>query len=199
MVNLQIYKYWQIKDKNGKVIRQTRRLKCKSFVKGFGGLLECIMAHPYSTASDVVAVIDTSGASKNIATGTSPDSYQCFGVECPAATTTYGMQVGTGTTAPAISDTAIQTLIAHGTGAGQLQYGVTIVGSYRIEGTSVKILIQRAFTNGSGGSITVRESTLVATWYVSAITYFLIIHEAENQAIADAQTGTLFYDLVMTV
>lgn len=197
MVNIQVYKYWEIKSNDGK-IRKTRRLKCHSFVFNFILLMEWLMAHTYSTTGDTVTFTDTASASQAIVNG-ALDSNDFGGVESGTTDATYGMRVGTGTTAPTINDVGLQTPIAHGTGSGQLSHAATVVSAARVEGTSGKLLISRTFTNSSGGSITVRESGLIMAILNTAQKNVLIIHEAENQAIGNGTSGTLYYDIVGTV
>lgn len=195
MVNIQIYKHWEIKEKNGKV-RKTRRLKCHSFVKNWALLIEYRISHSYGNTSASITMTDTGGTSRTDASQGQNGVY-VTAAAAPANDATYGMQVGTGTDAPTITDTKLQTQITHGTGASQLSHGATVVSTVRVEGSNAKLLIQRQFTNNSGGSITVRESGLAVKEYNAW--YFLIIREAENQAIANASTGTLYYDMVFTV
>lgn len=68
-----------------------------------------------------------------------------------------GIMVGTGNTAVALADYALATKIAHGTSANQLQYGThstnTITGT-----TTLSWIVTRAFTNSSGGNITIAET-----------------------------------------
>ena len=69
-----------------------------------------------------------------------------------------GIVVGTGTTAEDRDDSALATLIAEGTGSGQLTHGagsssaapVAITGGYRLS-------ITRTFTNSSGSAIVIGE------------------------------------------
>ncbi|GAI34202.1 unnamed protein product, partial [marine sediment metagenome] len=85
-----------------------------------------------------------------------------------------GIQVGTGTTAPTPTDYALETRIAHGASAGQLQYSGTELLPLTYAAPDVSFTIRRYFTNGSGGSITVNEVgiyALIATttaWAVCA-------------------------------
>jgi len=71
----------------------------------------------------------------------------------------YGIQVGSGSTPESFEGTALETLIASGTGAGQLSYidSEPVLISYD---PSSKILTHskiRFFNNNSGGSISVNE------------------------------------------
>jgi len=72
-----------------------------------------------------------------------------------------GILVGTGTTGFTSTDTALATKIAHGTGAGQLEYGVCPDTSTTTEpatvGDKTSMKIARNFINNSGASITIKE------------------------------------------
>ena len=88
----------------------------------------------------------------------------------------YGIQIGTGTTAPAITDFSLKQLIPNGTSAGQMQYGAVSVMSPVINTTNNTgyVAITRAFTNNSGGNITVSEVGVVISPYGHNT---LIIHD----------------------
>ncbi len=118
----------------------------------------------------------------------------------PAATTTYGILVGTGTTAPASLDYAMQTLTAQGSSANQ-QYQATAVGSSGVVGANVDTVIARVLVNGSGETITIREVGLAILQIDSAGTqrYFLVAHDAVNQAIANGEIAIVSYDIRTTV
>ena len=74
-----------------------------------------------------------------------------------AGNDTKGIVVGTGTTAVAIDDYKIETIIAHGTGSGQLDYGASTVTSYE-SASEDYVLCQRVFTNLNAASLSVTES-----------------------------------------
>ncbi len=78
-------------------------------------------------------------------------------VNGPAGNTNYGIVAGTGINTVTMTDYALQTLIAHGTGAGQLSYGAVSFGNPTTSGKTRYFEFQRALTNSSGGSITVNE------------------------------------------
>jgi hypothetical protein len=70
----------------------------------------------------------------------------------------FGTVVGSGSTAVAPSDYALETLIDHGSGAGELNYGVQqgTVGVTTV-GTETYFILQRLFTNNSGSPIDINE------------------------------------------
>jgi hypothetical protein len=114
---------------------------------------------------------------------------------------TYGILVGTGTTAPTIDDYRVETKISHGTGAGQLQYSAVAFGAPTSDGTVSHFTITRDFSNASGSPITVREAGLVVRFerMGSGYGYYLTIRDAVNITIPDGETLTVNYRLQATV
>ena len=76
--------------------------------------------------------------------------------------TDQGIQVGTGVTAESFEDYVLDTLVAHGNGAGQLAYqaGEAPVLSY--VPLTLTTTASRYFNNNSGGSIVVAEVGIVS-------------------------------------
>jgi hypothetical protein len=213
-INMQIKAYYQfttIEDNNPVVVRyllrnlqhatflkRSRRRICRSFVKAFLQMMEVLTAHAYDDYSDAVTIKDTSNTDNNIqnnSTDTGGD--KLFASEAPAGNTSYGLLVGTGVTAPTVSDYTMETLIAHGTAATQLSYGATAVSAATVSGTSTILAIIRSYTNGSGGAITVKEIGWVTETYNAK--YNLMLRDSVDQAIADAATSTLTLTIVTTV
>ena len=95
--------------------------------------------------------------------GTARGSNQAYGFTAVAAAadTTLGIVVGTGTNAVTVSDYALQTKIAHGTGASQLSYQLMVFSAPVLAGSTVSFTMQRTYNNGSGGDITVQEVGLI--------------------------------------
>jgi hypothetical protein len=144
---------WTVTDKDGK-IREHRTIKSKSYVRQFFDLL---MVQMNSTSELVPATIrDTGNIERDICV--SAFNFACNAV---ANTDSYGIQVGTGNTAPTISDYKLQTQIAHGSGAGQLQYGGVAFGLPASDAIQSHFTITRDFSNLSGTPITVYEIGLV--------------------------------------
>jgi len=187
---------------HGCLVRSTGEMKSHSFVLQFLQLLEISMAHVQTIASDTVSIRDTGNTLRSISnsSATNQNALYYWSTEAPSGTSTYGIGVGTGTTAPATSDYVLETPIAHGTGAGQLQWASCGVGGAGIAGANVDSVIIRTFINGSGGSITVREIGLMTTWASGTTQYnFLIAHDAVNQAVADGEVAVVAYTMRTTV
>jgi len=140
-----------------------RRYRSRSFVANF---INTVFAN---LSSQSITNVDTSGATYN------PTYYESMNVTDSSNDNNYGIQIGTGTTAPAITDYRLTQIILNGTSAGQMQYGAVSVMSTVINTTNNTgyFTITRAFTNNSGGSITVSEVGLVA----KGSHYILIIHD----------------------
>jgi len=85
-----------------------------------------------------------------------------YGFRGQVATTTNGILVGSGTNAESFEDYALQTLIANGTGAGQLSYVLSelAVASYEAGTKTWTITLVRYMNNNSGGNVSVNEVAL---------------------------------------
>jgi hypothetical protein len=102
-----------------------------------------------------------------------------------------GVVVGTDDTAPTPTDYKLVTQIAHGTGAGQLQYGGNSV-VVNTTATKSQMSITRTFTNGSGASITVKEVGLYLLNYNgTGESYFCVIRSLNNFTVPDGESRTV--------
>ena len=68
-----------------------------------------------------------------------------------------GPQIGTGTTAVAIDDNALETRIAHGEASGEMLHHGAYLRNFQVAGSTATFDIVKIFENVSGGSITVNE------------------------------------------
>jgi hypothetical protein len=76
-----------------------------------------------------------------------------------------GLICGTGTTTPASADYKVETIIAHGTGAGQFSYQQqTSTQGCVIDTLTTSFILQRLFVNSSGGQIDVNEICLYTAY-----------------------------------
>lgn len=180
-------------DKTGKITSHGIQ-KSESFVQQFLQLLFLMMnmTPPVAAATDVR---DTSNTLRNVVHGGS--NWYCGALITDA---TYGIQVGTGNTAPVISNYVMETLIAHGVAGGQLQYSAVTFAAPAADATTSQFTITRNFANGSGGAITVNEIGLVCRAYDVAgsfvtVRYFLIVRDVIGGGIAvpNGQTLTINY------
>lgn len=143
-----------VRDPDGKVISDTRQNPARSFLIAFLQAVRGLLNPGNYLITDVDGVgwglIDSTGLSGQ------------FKINAPLNEGDYGIVVGTGDTAVTSTDIALETKIAQGTGAGTLIHGEVVVDEAGVVGANVDLEISRAFTNQSGGAITVKETGLYA-------------------------------------
>lgn len=103
----------------------------------------------------------------------------------------YGPVVGTGTGGVILSDTALQTKIAEGSGAGQLSHAATSVSAPTTSGDEARIDVTRVFTNNHTSNLTIQEVGLFCQARELAATnhVFCIAREIASATVA-ANGGT---------
>jgi hypothetical protein len=185
-----------VRNREGEVTRRQEMLS-ESFVKQFLQLLwvSCVrVSSGYRIKDYRVKDVDGNLDPVQVASAS-------FQANAGPNVDTYGILVGTGTTAPTIDDYQMETKIPHGTGAGQLQYSAVAFGAPTSDGTVSHFTITRDFSNASGGPITVREVGLVVYFQRmgSGSGYYLTIRDAVNITIPDGETLTVNYRLQGTV
>jgi len=183
-----------VADKDGKVTDH-RVQKSQSFVRGFLELL-WINMKPVEEV-DPYLITDIYGVPRGIG-GTA----MTFGCSAAIGDASKGIRVGTGTVAPTINDTGLQTPIAHGAGAGQLQYSSVTFGAPASDVTTSQFTITRNFANASGASITVNEIGLqLRAHRQDSAFFFLVIRDviAGGIAVPNGQTLTVNYRPQCTV
>jgi hypothetical protein len=188
---------WQVTDKEGKITSEGIR-KAESFVRQFMDLL--LIKFINSSMIGSIPVRDITNTLQDTS-----DSSSNFSTDAPTSNVSYGIIVGTGTTDPNITDYKIETIIAHGTSAGQLQYGAVTYGLPASDSTTSQFTITRNFANASGGAITVNEIALYVKANVSAVwdivltvvipSYFMTIRDKISGGISvpNGQTLTINY------
>jgi hypothetical protein len=142
------------------VVRQQFQKLSESYVRQFLELLWVQM----NGALFYQYITDTSGIPQVI--GLDSDDNIAFAANAAAGSTAFGIVVGSGNTPPMITDYALQSKIAHGVSAGQLQYGGVTYGAPSSDATTSQFTITRNFANASGDAITINEIGL----YVKAKT-----------------------------
>lgn len=131
-------------------VREHWAKKSESFTRQFLDLLIVQMAGVDPRSG--IEIRDITNTLVNIGMGP-----QSFDSNALVNDDTFSVVVGTGNTAPTITDYAMETKIAHGAGAGQLQYSLTAFGLPTSNATQSHFTITRDFSNASGGDITVNE------------------------------------------
>lgn len=187
MKNLELYYQLQIHEAD-KLVSDTGVLDAHSFTIGFAKLMFNIG-------------FQLSGASPAAITGVSGSSITTYSSmsllsNAGSGTSTYGIMVGSGTTAEGISDTALATKIAHGTSAGQLQYGAMTYGAPSTTSTTTTFRFTRVFTNASGNTVTVEEIGLV---FGSGSPILVARDLTGTITITNGQQLTVNYDFTTTI
>jgi len=179
---------WKQYDKNGILIPELCfEQQANTLVIQFFKILMC----KFGTAQvGSESFTDTSNSSQTYQGSNYETS---FDVTAGTGSTLYGIVVGTGTTAVALDDYALETLIAHGNGAGQLSYSTMSVDTSVTNITSqVYILISRTFTNNSGGDINVTEVGL----YAKVQTYYACFDRTlSSNSILNGNSATCSYKI----
>lgn len=142
-----------IRNSDG-TIDSVQKYPMRSLVKNFFAFLGAAIGSGYP-----VAAVTTTGGARN-------DSYNVLQVKENVATygqITYGLIIGTGgATAVTPTQYALVTPIAHGTGAGQMEYFPTQLTGVIAESDDYSVHAFRTYANSSPGSITVSELGLYA-------------------------------------
>jgi hypothetical protein len=172
----------EITDKDGKLISKAKG-KSDPFTTWFITMLRNFFYGDSSMADQSVALYATDGASH--------DFY--------LKTTTGKGHVAIAGNAGA---GALQAKIAHGTGAGQLQYLASSVETVTAEDGTQRFRVVRGFTNGSGSTITVKEIGLVIANQKEGLTLynFLMARDVLTtpQDVPDGSTLTIRYRIFVS-
>ena len=141
-----------VRDRHGKVVSRERR-KSKSFLRQWNDIVSTQVTgvEGYLKKTDGDASLpmhpDVQNFRMNDQFGTGDQE---------------SIVVGSGNTAVTISDYAMETLIADGTGAGELSYQTPTVNEPVVSAPTCGFLVERAFVNNSGAEITAREAGIYA-------------------------------------
>ncbi|GAI73859.1 unnamed protein product [marine sediment metagenome] len=140
---IELLKRVLIKDKKGNKIFDSGMMPSNSFVVAF-------LEHLYGAFVDSsYGITDTGNTSRDVydpcIDGVSP-SQERDNVDATVNDDDYGIVVGTGTTAESSTDYKLDTQIAHGAGAGELQYGSTGFTAPSEVGGNVDFVVTRTFT-----------------------------------------------------
>lgn len=183
-----------LRDPDGKIARHIGPKRSESYVQQFLQILYAMVRGQPETMP--IMLLDVA----NLTYG-SPIRYSTLSCVALTNIATRSIVVGTGNTAPTITDYQLQTQIAHGVGAGQLQYSATTFGTPAADATTSQFTITRNFTNGSGGAITVNEVGLYALMQANGAgavpidRYAMIIRDVIGGGISvlNGQTLTINY------
>jgi hypothetical protein len=155
------YQISQIKV-NGKTVKY-HKTRSRSFVKAY-------MYGMFYQLSDVtVATSDIANASRNPtyyifnAPGGHDAVYAAFFyMNTFTQVAKNGIVIGTGNTAVASTDYALETRIISGVASGQIEHFSNIFTNVAVAAPNASFTVNRIFRNGSGGSITIKEIGIYA-------------------------------------
>ena len=177
-----------VTDKNGKIIRKTRLRRSKSFCIAF---LRAIMIHMLIHANKTIK--DVLGADE-----TCPPYVNMLSSNGAVGDVARGIVLGTGTTTPDNLDYVMETLIAHGSGAGELNYAAQTDIEAQEIGANIDYQLIRSFQNLSGGTINVTEAGIYS--HIQITKYAMIVHDVFTAVpVGDGQTITVTYTFRTTV
>jgi len=153
MGSTRLYLEYELIDGNGRLLRKGKR-RANSFVGNIIALLWSLMTSKNALSNQYIGVsrtgiVDTGNTARSLTISTRANA--------GAGDHTFGICVGTGTTAVALDQYNLASPITHGTAAGQLLYGITTIESL-IKGTTEWLFrIIRSFSNSTDSTITVNE------------------------------------------
>ena len=183
--------------RDGKVMRRTRRLRSRSFLEQY-----CRIMHiAWSTAAG--AVVDTGTTSRTLDFPSATNNVEFLEVDAASGTDVYGIQVGTGTTAVAMTDRALGTKIAHGPGSGQLSYQGHTVSGITVDASDCSFTVSRTFANTSGADITVTETGVytIQQTTVPSTSFHAIVRDVlgSSVTVSDGEVLTVTYTYKISV
>jgi len=195
MSHVEVLRRVIICDRNGKIKFDSGLQPSNSFVIAF-------LQHIYGTFKDVDISIRNSADAAITVKAPSGTAYARHHIGAGDNDDTFGLVVGTGTTPETNTDYALDTQIAHGTGAGQLDYGAHSFTATAVVGSNVDMVVSRSFYNGSGSSITVREIGIYCqSRYATGYAYFCTLRDVLGTpgVVNNTETLTLQYTFRTTV
>jgi len=194
--NIEVFLYVYNRDAEGSL---TQRLiqRSDSFLPNFVGMLYSQMDAPHlgnGTSGSGPNTSNTNGAF--MSAYTNGDGLEGFNTNASSGDVSYGIQVGTGTTANSTSTYALSAQIANGTGSGQLSYGPH---AYSWSAGSTSTSVSRGpFINNSGASITVSEVGLV--WKSNDSGYaFLMIRDVLSSSFTVANGSSFVAQYTISI
>ena len=171
--------------------------KSHSFLYNFIGWLQIIAGNQTGQYSS--ATYPFEGNLTNVSNASGSLLIETF-LNAGSGNSSYGIVIGTGSTANSTSTIALQSQIVNGTGSGQMQYGANNYSSIAISSNTVSFQMNRTFTNNSGASITVAEVGLYL-WAGYTNQAFAIERTVLASAVTVANTTpiTVYYTIQLTI
>ena len=177
----------------------------RSFVKGFMFTLYSMLSFANTTLLDITNTSKTTSVNMYgnfYASGCGSNSRNPHNLSQNDNTTfslctDNGIQIGTGTNVVTPTDYALQTQIASGTSATQMEYFSSgVLNAVTVSGSNASFAVERIFRNSSSGSITVNEVGLYGTMNGSvADDHFQFIRDivSGGQVVADGEYLRVIY------
>lgn len=176
---LGLYYSYHIKDAHSKTIKKQGKRKSRSFVKAFIQIMNTGIIYVPTT------ITDTGG------TGRANTGSIGMTTTAGAATTTYGIVVGSDNTAVTINDYKLGTKIT------SLSYGASTIASPAATASVSSVTLTRVFTNGTGSGVTINE---IGLYSGSGGYYYCLIRDVPTPIVlGDGEQLTLNYIIQATV
>lgn len=185
---------------NGQII-SSHRQRSRTWTRNFWNMCLCYITSTPGVVTNFgagyLSFKQTNAAVEAVIASSLP--YNTLGLVSNAA---FGIQAGTGDDAESFESHALETLIAHGTGATQLSYAAhsALAQAYTSGTKTWVITIKRVLTNTSGGAIIISETAL--TFILSNLTKYLMFNRdllAATQNVPNNSTATISYDISLVL
>lgn len=201
---MEIFFSWELKDKDGNVIKQHRGYS-HSTTRNFWNLyIDCLCEIKHQGG------YSDGNTSYRTKAGPLLTSRQYIGNDDPEGTKGYsgtlsddgqGICIGTDNTAESVDDYVMGTLINDGSGAGEMEYQSSgFIRNWDGGSTKFTRSVYREFQNSSGGSITVEEVGIYWESALSTSYIFLMLRDliSGGQAVGDGESLLVQYDFELT-
>lgn len=182
----------EVRDKDGKI---TDHKKGRNSL--LVGMTSLLMSYFDYVVASGLTLKDIGNVSRSAISYVYLGNWMGFNVVGPAASASYGIVVGSNNTGVTADDYKLNTLIAHGVGAGQLQYLITTLNAVVNASPRSNMRIDRTFTNGSGAPVTVRE---LGIYVAAGGFYFCICRDViADTVVANGSSLFVKYTLYITI
>ena len=206
-----VMSYWLSKP-SGEKTSPITVVKSKSFLKQFLQLFYVQMLGINDTLIGGPLADELVKARTGFSYFIGPNKYNMWAVAA-AGDATVGILVGKGSTPVAFDDYDMETVVVHGTGVDQLQYGASGFGYPAADAVSAHFRLSRVFSNASGNLVNVTEVGAAVRGYhrgiytsstenTTAYSNFLIVHDLFGVGGVDIPAGqqlTVNYDFKAVV
>jgi len=191
---------FEVFDKHGKLI-QRHKQRSHSWVRNAYNVLFSTLA--CKNGSDAAPFAggrlnwkSTAGAIANPATPLYPANQSVDGVgtkgfRATAGSASWGIQVGSGVNVEDFEDYVLQTPIAEGAGAGQLNYAAVEAFVITYVVLTLTNTIVRYLNNNSGGAIDVNEVGIIFGQFIGTINHALFSRDHLGVTVTVPDTGQL--------